>query len=332
MSVSREELSANGDSRPPGRTMSPLGLAVRLALSAGLLWWVLRDAETRAALAAVSSARTAAVVALATLWYAGCQVLNAWKWGLILRGMGYPTGLWPLTRAYFVGQFFSRFLPTSVGGDVVRPILLARAGVPYSTGLVSAFLGRVTGLVAMLLLGLIGCLWARTAGDEVPQRVLLAVSLLCGLSTAALVFGAWLERRKGISRRLPAKLGRPLRRIADGVAELAHAPQLLAGVMAVSLVFQVMMIGINWLLGAAAGLELSLVHWFWFVPVVTLGAMLPSFGGLGFRENVAVLLLQPLGLAAPAAVCSLLWQAAVILASLPGGLAWAGAPARKEGA
>ncbi|MFQ6059554.1 MAG: lysylphosphatidylglycerol synthase transmembrane domain-containing protein, partial [Anaerolineae bacterium] len=47
-------------------------------------------------------------------------VLGAYRWQRLLRALGIPVPLRTLVSSYFVGLFFNNFLPTSMGGDVVR--------------------------------------------------------------------------------------------------------------------------------------------------------------------------------------------------------------------
>ncbi|ODA39966.1 lysylphosphatidylglycerol synthase transmembrane domain-containing protein [Desulfosporosinus sp. BG] len=55
------------------------------------------------------------------------MVVSAYKWQLILTepGMEAPK-LGFLLRIYFIGLFFNNFLPSGMGGDVVRIALTAR--------------------------------------------------------------------------------------------------------------------------------------------------------------------------------------------------------------
>lgn len=56
----------------------------------------------------------------ALLLTAGAVVLSAYKWKLLLTARGWYLSLGTLTRLYFVGLFMNNFLPSSIGGDVMR--------------------------------------------------------------------------------------------------------------------------------------------------------------------------------------------------------------------
>lgn len=301
-----------------------LGWLVKVAVSALVICWLLRQKEPREALLRVSAAK----IAIGVLCYAACQMLNAYKWGLISAAMGYPQPFRELARLYFIGMFANFFLPTSVGGDLLKIGLMTPLGVPASVGALSVFMGRFTGLLAMLVVGAAGGVAAGglAAGAMGTQaRHLLVVAL--GLSVLVVVVGVVAvlgESRWKLADRLPKPLAGPWRRIAAGLAGFGSQRKLLGIVLLMSLVFQLLMVALNAYLGYAVHVTPGWVHWFWLVPVFELGGMIPAgFGGIGPREVAAQKALEALGLDAGGA-CSLLWQAVKILTSLPGGFLLAG--------
>jgi uncharacterized membrane protein YbhN (UPF0104 family) len=99
---------------------------------------------------------------------------------------------------------------------------------------------------------------------------------------------------------------------------------LLTVTMLLSFLLQASQIVLNVALADVVGLQVSMLLMWWLVPVLALASLLPvGIGGLGVREVAAVSLLSASG-AIPQTIIawSLLWQATVWLASLPGGLWW----------
>ncbi|MDF3128810.1 lysylphosphatidylglycerol synthase transmembrane domain-containing protein [Kiritimatiellaeota bacterium B1221] len=80
---------------------------------------------------------------------------STWKWWLLLRIQNCPLPFLDLYRWYFVGYFYSNFLPSNVGGDVARAWLAGKKANSHSTVLISIFAERFTGLIFMLLLAVI---------------------------------------------------------------------------------------------------------------------------------------------------------------------------------
>src|SRR5207244_2735510 len=52
--------------------------------------------------------------------YVLTQVVSAVRWQMLSRPLGFEQPLSHYVGFYFIGMFFNLFLPTSVGGDVVR--------------------------------------------------------------------------------------------------------------------------------------------------------------------------------------------------------------------
>lgn len=301
------------------RARQGLGWAVKVGLSALLLWWLFSKPTTREALGQVSWS-TGGAVALAVAGYLGCMVLNALKWWLLLAASGWQVRLGECWRITWIGMFANFFLPTSIGGDVLRIGLLTRSGVPTSIGTLTVFLQRFTGLVAMLAIGLVGLLVSAGAGVGAP-RLLAAAGGLTLLLLATLVGAEGAERRWGLSARLPGALGRPLQKIAAALGAMGQARRTLGQVLAVSVVFQLGMVLLQAGLGWAAGARPALVHWFWLVPMMGLGEMIPAgLAGIGTRDATASYLLGTLGFGGPAVLATLLWHTMKILSSLPGGV------------
>ncbi|MBW6469371.1 MAG: flippase-like domain-containing protein, partial [Coriobacteriia bacterium] len=95
------------------------GTLIRAAVSIVALALVFSRVPPADVLAAILSLDPAWFLAAFGAVYAAI-VLSAYKWLLLLRARGYSVGIVRLTRHYLVGLFFNNFLPTSVGGDVVR--------------------------------------------------------------------------------------------------------------------------------------------------------------------------------------------------------------------
>ncbi|HTZ37669.1 MAG TPA: lysylphosphatidylglycerol synthase domain-containing protein, partial [Stellaceae bacterium] len=99
-------------------------LLVKLAISGGLVWFLLRRVDAAALVQQIASVdRLALLIALALA--AATLLCAALRWSAVLAAMGHPIGFRALLPVVLIGQFFSQILPTGIGGDVVR-LLLAR--------------------------------------------------------------------------------------------------------------------------------------------------------------------------------------------------------------
>jgi uncharacterized membrane protein YbhN (UPF0104 family) len=85
-------------------------------------------------------------------------VLRAYRWLLLLRGVGAMVPFGRLVELYFVGNFFNMFLLSGFGGDVVRVLESAR-DVPGSVAAGTVILDRFTGLIMLFVMALLALPW-----------------------------------------------------------------------------------------------------------------------------------------------------------------------------
>lgn len=222
------------------------------------------------------------------------SLVRAYRWGALVWALDVQVSWWRLVSLYFVGAFFSLFLPTGVGGDAVKMYELSRddrkAAAAISSVLVDRFLGLFV-LFAMALLALVGGYELVTPGI----RILIAAVFVGSLIGAALVLQrTWIEawgRRLGVDR----LLGRIkiLRELYESLHLYGSAALLRA--TAASVVWNLMLVLGYYFLGLAVGIDLSLWYYFLFIPVISALLTVPSVGGLGIREGATVVLFSRVG-------------------------------------
>ena len=81
-------------------------------------------------------------------------VVSCFKWHILLKAQGHNPGFGYLLKTYLVGYYFTNFLPSNVGGDVVRSYYVGKAIGSQGDAAVSVFLERFTGMICLLLLAI----------------------------------------------------------------------------------------------------------------------------------------------------------------------------------
>lgn len=286
-----------------------LGLAGRLAISVGILAWLLYRTEWEPLLRTLGGSRLDLCFAALAL-YCFAQVVSSYRWQLLAGAVGISVPLSRLVALYFVGMFFNLFLPTSMGGDVVRAWLLAEGPSRRWQAMLSVFSERFAGLLMLLLLA---CLATLANWNILPLWSLLLVWAATGGGAVFVVLLPLLGRRY-----------RRFREMAQALTLYRSQHGTLAVVSALSLFVQLAGIVQVWLLAQALGLEAPWVTFAVVVPLVTLLTLLPvSVNGVGVREAFLVLLLAPIGVPQEGAVAlGLLWLAMLASASVLGGLVY----------
>lgn len=289
------EPSPDRDNLTRRRLMTLLKVGVTIA---GLTL-VLRSLDLRAILTIIGDVNWSWVAVGAVLMMLSL-VVRAYRWHLLLRGSNSTIRFGRLLALYLIGSFFNAFLPSGLGGDVVRAAEAAQdvdADVAVGTVLVD----RLTGLMALFAMALL-VLPFRPAGF--PDRLTVTIA---AISLAGLLFGFTL-----IDGRLFHRLIRilPIRIITlgDGFLErLAVAIQncggkTLAGALLVSVLFNLMQVSWWAATGRALHLAVPFSYFLLIVPIMALALLVPSIGGLGVRENLAPLLFGGAGITPEQAV------------------------------
>lgn len=268
----------------------------------------------------------------AVLATGGAFVLAAARWDAVLRAMGIPSRLPTLLHHYLAGLFVGNFLPSTIGGDILRVRRLAAENGEGAGTFASVVLERLTGWLVLPLLSLTALtLNAGLRHLGAASAVALAVDIvtLAGL-TLLLVAVA----HPGIGGRFAGTDG--WRRFAGaihlGLDRVRRHPGDVAAVLVSGVAYQAMVVLAAFLAARVLDIDhVGLTAVFAFFPAVAILQVLPiTVGGLGVREWALVLFLHPLGVPDSRAVgLGLLVYGLTLAVSLLGAPSFAvGAPRR----
>ena len=295
--------------QPAAPRRAPWKWALRIVIGVAIVALLLSRRDAAAQVAQTLRSVPIWVILGAVLFYWAGQVLSAWKWQLLLRARGAQVSLATCCRIYAAGMFGNLWLPTNVGGDALRATLLA-ARVPElgrADALASIAVERLTGFAALLAIAA-SALLLRGANAQGWKTLAISVAFF-----AVLGMISW-----AIFRFKNPKIAR-LREALSFYARPQHRG-VMSWALALSLLFQISQVLLNIGLAWASGLDLPASIFWWLGPLLSLSGLIPAgIGGLGVREAAAVALLQGWPVSVGQIVgWSLLWQATVWLASLPG--------------
>lgn len=271
-------------------THARLGLALRLAVSAALVAWILHRTPFHEVGAAFRSADLRFVLLALALQLLDTLV-SVRRWRLLIRARGGEAPFAGLVRAYFVGIFFNNLLPSTIGGDTVRVVHTARSGVGRAQALAIIFVDRFLGLLALLLFAVLGAL----ASSRLPWT-------LAGAAVLGLAAGLLFLHRK-----------------------LHWTWDVLARASGWSLLLQTSVVIGGWCLARALHVPIPLPYFFLIVPLALIVMMLPvSINAIGVRENVWAFFFAAFGVPAALGVAvAWLSYGIVLVQALAGGAVYA---------
>jgi uncharacterized membrane protein YbhN (UPF0104 family) len=306
-----------------------LFLAGRIAVSAAVLAVLIPRVDFGSILPHDGTGSVAWLVAGLGVMLAGVMLATL-RWQRVLGGLDHPTALPPLLSYGLAGMFVSSFLPSTVGGDVVRVVRLSAANGDAPESFASVVLDRLTGFVVLPFITLI----ALVTHPELlhlgtASRLALVMSGGTLLALVGLLALALSPRLGGRLAGKPSWL-RFVGAVHVGLDRLRHRPGAISSVLGVALAYQLAMVLAAWVAARALGIELGWAPAMAFIPVVAAAQVLPlSVGGLGLREGALVLVLAPLGVETTQAVAlGLLLYGMNMAVSLLGAPAFALGPER----
>jgi uncharacterized membrane protein YbhN (UPF0104 family) len=268
---------------------------VKLLVSVALLTWLVYSADWSKIGHTFSQLRLGLWFAAVAL-YIATQFVSAVRWRLLAEPLGFQRSMTEYTAFYFIGMYFNLFLPTSVGGDVVRAWYLDAGSGRRLPAFLSVFVDRFSGLLILLAL-------ACTATLLCPIRLENWVTASVGLTAVCAVAGLL---SLPLLARMTARLER-VQRLVAGMRIYLRRPQLLLGTAFLSLIVQAANVVLVWLVGLAIGAAIPASYYWILVPMVTLLTLLPSVNGIGIREGGMYLFLQPFVDKPTALTLSFLW-------------------------
>ncbi len=288
-----------------------LKFLLRFAATALILTLILRSINLSQVLNVLKQTRLDYLVAALLLQFSSTAV-SAYRWQLIMQNLQFGQNFAFYWRSYFKGIFFNQGLPTSIGGDAVRMLDVAKLGFRKRDALYGVMVDRIIGLGALLSLTLLAYLLSpNLLPKPVHRPILMIISLgATGFFVIFIInYFTWLNRFpkltviNTIAQRLHQALS--FRRILLVIASLLIPFLALLGFFAT---------------GWALGLEYSLMTYFALVPPALVLTVVPiSVAGWGVREGALVSLFSLIGADKTAVLMmSLLYGFTLIIVSLPG--------------
>jgi uncharacterized protein (TIRG00374 family) len=283
----------------------------------GLLLHFLPLAPLRAAIGRVPPTRFLIIL----FCYLLAHAIGIAKWRMVVNAAGAGLDFASSAQCYAGGLFGTLFLPSIIGGDVVRlAVGLRRSARPAAVvaGNVADRFLDVTAQAGIVLVGLLLLPGAVPVQLQSAARRALVIAGIAALILAIFVFFLYRPLLAGRSMRFRRRLAL-LRHALRSVSRRSYV--LLIG-WALGTFIQTSFLVLTALLAVSCGLVLPLRIWLFAWPLAKLAAILPlTQGGIGVREAALVALLVPFGAPAPLVLAAgLVWEGVIIAGGLVAGL------------
>jgi uncharacterized protein (TIRG00374 family) len=301
------------------RTRGRLLIALRWLSAAAVIGILLRFLPLHLLAEAIRRVPVATFLAI-LLGYLCAHTVGIAKWRMVVNAAGAQLDFRTSAQCYAGGLFGTLFLPSILGGDVVRLAVGLRRSPNPSAVLAGNVADRFIDVAAQAGLVLLGLLLLPSALPATLQGQAQRALLYLGAVFVALIFLTLLLYRPLLGGR-SVRFRRRLARLRRALRSVSRAPYVLLGAWLMGTAIQMSFLVLTSKLAETCGLGLPLRDWLFAWPLAKLAAVLPlTQGGIGVREAALVGLLSPFG-AAPHLVLAagLIWEAVAISGGLISG-------------
>ena len=318
------------------KSSSYLSLILRLGVAALACWLIVKDLNFSQLKVTFSSLHLSFLVLACGVFAAGLCLIG-FRWWLFMRAQKIDIPLFMAVKLTFLGQFFTNFMPSAVGGDLIRAWYVSRYSHKKLQAALGVMVDRVMGLTSTFILAISsyamfmrgqGLLQVERRGAG-PIRAFLAEHQVSVPHLALLVLflaGLWLTldgifNLKSILKKGYRHFVHVIVQFKEVILVYYHHPMLLVFGLGLTILVQSLVIVSFWLIGRDLGMSAGLRYYFVFFPMTWVISSIPiSIGGLGILEGGLVVCFVRLTGASPEAVIALaLCQRLTWLAaSIPG--------------
>jgi uncharacterized membrane protein YbhN (UPF0104 family) len=299
-------------------------MAVKLAVSVALLALLFSRIDVARLWASVRRASVPWLLVAVSVYV--LNVLAAtWRWHLLLAAQDVPVRRRTLLGSFLVALFFNNFLPSNIGGDVIRISDTARAARSKTLAATIVLVDRGIGLMGLVLVAAIGATIAGSAGHAATPiwPSWLWAGFLVGTAAAAPAviapagFGRLLQPLTVFH---PEWVGGRIEKVTAVLARFRDRPTALGACFGGAIIVQATIVVFYAIVAYALHLNITFWDLAVIVPMSFVVQMLPlSVNGFGVREATFALYLQRVGQPLESALLvSLVPTALIMLCSLGG--------------
>lgn len=302
-----------------------LFVAIKLAVSIGLLTLLFRRIDFARLWASARQASPAWLgVALAV--YLINVLASVWRWRVLLHTQDVDVPSRSLLESLLVSLFFNNFLPSNIGGDVIRIRDTARPARSKTVAAIVVLTDRVLGFMA---LGLVAALGATATAWAVghPPLPIWPSYLWAGLLIAAAASAPMVLAPAGVGRLLqpltvlhPEWVGGRIESLTVVLERYRDSPRALGSCFAGAVFVQATIVVVYMAVAHALRINISAADLAVIVPISFIVQLVPvSVNGFGVREATFSLYFTRIHLPIESALLlSLVVTALVMLFSLVG--------------
>lgn len=308
-------------------------LLVKLGVAGGLIWWLVASGQLDFGQLATVGDRWHWFL-LAQIPFGLVQLLSAWRWLILMRIQRIDYSLRDAFDLTLTGIFFNQVMIGSTGGDIYRAyaVCVEHPG-KRSGGIVSVFVDRLVGLIALLLLVPVVLFWHV---DLVRSQATLsffavvAIVVLIFLVVGTVLLLSTSFHNTAIVRWLSSRVPFPdvMKKANEAIQVHSHHKSAMTIVFLSSILIQLLIVAGNILFAVTLlGPTFAWIPFFLLIPMAHFAMAMPINppGALGTGEAIYAYLLHYAEISQGGLIC-VLQRVTFLLWSIPGALLYIARP------
>ena len=260
-----------------------LSFLIRFGISALLLFYLFSKIDI-GKFAGILKAADPVYIFYAFLFFLLSNAVILYRWLIFIRALELDSPLEDVIRYFFIGLFGNLFLPSGVGGDLIKAMGLCKSSSRKARVIASVVLDRLSGFAAVIIVSVIVyVLGYRLIG---AHFLLIPIMMLAGISLtlALILFNEKIfSFVSDVFKRIP-KIKDALMKLHYDISLIRH--QRARGYLAVGLscLTQVLSAATLFFISKAVHQDIGIIYFLVFTPMICVASSLPSLGGLGVRD------------------------------------------------
>lgn len=297
-----------------------LNFLLRIGFSTGLLWFIFSKIDTQKTVEVIKSADMNYIV-LAGVVYLILNFILLGRWIIYLRAMDVRVSKFQAVRYFFIGLFGNLFLPSAMGGDLLKIYGMCKGSDKKTAIVASVLLDRLSGFASIVIVAVTAFIFGYQYIQDIALLWSIVVMAAVSMTVALILFN---EKIYSFGCRIFTFVPK----VKDVLMKLHYDISLMKGkkhygyiAILLSCLSQSIYAFEFFLIAHALHQDFSLIYFLIFVPLTCVAASVPSIGGLGVREAGVAFLFAKIGMESGVAVSiSLISFLYVIIMGLLGGL------------
>lgn len=231
-------------------------------------------------------------------------LLMSIRWQIVLNNYDVKISVKRLSGFYMIGLFFNNFLPTSIGGDIVRIYRVIGDTDNRTASFTSVIVERVLGIAATLFLAITSLFYVSHYFSD--DRILYTSIILFGLIVSSFIL---VTRKKPFEFLIKVfdkitllNIGEKVHKLIEAIFILKEKRRVFIWVFILSILSQVAIVFMNYAVVRALDIQVDLSYLFLVIPITIILTMLPSINGVGVRDGGFIFLLSKVGVSGAAAI------------------------------